>query len=846
MNFLQIAGKDIRSILKNRIIRVSIIAIIIVPLLYSLLYLDAFWDPYSRLENMPIAVVNLDKGSEVDGEKVNYGQGIVDNLEENKIVGWKFVSKEEAKRGLEGNDYYAIFEISEDFSDNVVSAKEGIPTQAGLKFISNEKKNFLASQINTKVESELKAKVVSTITENYVKVAFDNLYTVKDGMVAAAEGSGQINDGLTTLNGKVPQLVNGVTQLKDGSDKLYNGQNVFGNGITELYNGVGKQLQPGVIAINSGLSALNGNVPVLSNGISDLYAGTIKLVDGTTAARSGSQELAYGTQNLYTGYTTKIYPSITQLSNGVKDIDTALTNNKDSINKLKTAASELTAASNQIKVGSSSIKIGYTNVEAGVNQLISGVDVTKQTMESVSTDLIEALSSTDDRSKDTKIMLALKKLQDYKTANDKTDSKIQSIKSGMSSLDTGFSQFDSFVNKYTDGVNNFAEGTTSLVNSVGSVQAGVTQINGGLSQLQTSLANEFGPGLNKVNTGVSSLNDGLGVINDGSIKINDGLTTIQAKTPDLTEGVTKLYNGSNQLLAGVNNVYDGTSKLASGSKELVDGQGRLKDGVNTLQSKIPDLKDGVSKLYDGTSELSTSLSDGAKKLDGGLVNSSEDMAKFISSPVEMEIAPINPVPNYGTGFAPYFMNLSLWIGAIMMFFVISAKTDEYENTSRFSKAFGKFLSFGFIGVIQAALVGIVLIVFLGLSPGNIPLYFGLLVFCSLVFVSIVQFLISLFGDAGRLLSIIYLILQLTACAGTFPLELVPGLFKILNPFMPFTYAVDALREVCSATVINYGIIGKDVLILGLFLVLFLGGSILFKHTGDKIQAIIEGKKAEAV
>jgi putative membrane protein len=190
------------------------------------------------------------------------------------------------------------------------------------------------------------------------------------------------------------------------------------------------------------------------------------------------------------------------------------------------------------------------------------------------------------------------------------------------------------------------------------------------------------------------------------------------------------------------------------------------------------------------------------------------------------------------------MNLSLWIGAIMMFFVISPKTDEYEGTSRVHKALGKFLSYAFIGVLQAVLVGVA-VLFLGLKPGNTPLYFGMLIFCSLVFISIVQFLISLFGDAGRLLSIVFLILQLTACAGTFPLELVPSLFKVLNPFMPFTYAVEAFREICSASVMNYGIIAKDILVLGIFLVVFLGSSIIFKHAGDKITAVIEGKKEQA-
>ena len=90
MNFLKVAWRDISSIFKNRFMRVSVTAIIIVPLLYSLLYLYAFWNPYSRLTDMPVAVVNLDKGTMKDGAEVNYGKDIADKLKDSTKVGWRF------------------------------------------------------------------------------------------------------------------------------------------------------------------------------------------------------------------------------------------------------------------------------------------------------------------------------------------------------------------------------------------------------------------------------------------------------------------------------------------------------------------------------------------------------------------------------------------------------------------------------------------------------------------------------------------------------------------------------------------------------------------------------------
>ena len=224
MNFLKVAWRDISSIFKNRFIRVSVTAIIIVPLLYSLLYLYAFWDPYSRLSDMPVAVVNLDKGTMKDGTNVSYGKDVADKLKDNTKVGWRFLTNiDEAKKGLEGTKYYAMFVIPEDFSSKVLSAKDRKPEKANILYSANEKKNFLAAQINGKVLGELKAEITKTISNEYTKVTFDSLYDVKDGMQKATDGSKELKDGIATLNDKIPELSDGVSKLNDGAGKLNSG-----------------------------------------------------------------------------------------------------------------------------------------------------------------------------------------------------------------------------------------------------------------------------------------------------------------------------------------------------------------------------------------------------------------------------------------------------------------------------------------------------------------------------------------------------------------------------------------------------------------------------------------------
>ena len=816
MNFLKIAGKDIKSIFKNRFIRVSVIAIIVVPLLYSLLYLDAFWDPYARLSELPVAVVNLDKGSNLDDEKVNYGEDVVDNLKNDRKLNWQFVTNEEADEGLEEDGYYAKFVIPEDFSKSVIAGKSGTPQVSNFKFVSNEKKNFLAAQINSQVEGLLKEQIVSTISNQYVTIAFENLYEVKDGLVEAADGSKQLYDGMSELNEKVPMLEDGTKQLAEGSYQLNDGQS---------------KLNSAVSAVSTGLGTLSDKIPTLSNGVDQLYNGSTELKNGVLTAKDGSEQLANGSKSLYFAFNETIYPSVKKLQSGANELSLALESGKGNIEKLNEGAVALKEASDKISQSSSAVKDGYGQIKSGVDELIGGVNASSQTMTSVSEDLVKAMQSTDEKEKNTNIMAAVQKLQALQEASKDMPEKLTELKNGSEYLNGKLNEFDGGIKEYTGKVKEFATGTTSLTGSVSEVSNGINQISGGLNSLENGLnestPGSFGNGLKAVSDNMSVLNDGLYKLNGGASQISEGLNSLKSNVPELSQGVTALYSGSKEIIVG--------------SNALVDGQSKLNTGINELSAKVPELKDGVTKLHDGSEELKDKLDEGAKEIESGLVNSPETMGEFVGEPVQMNSEPINPIPNYGTGFAPYFIALSLWIGAIMMFFVIPSKTDDDENTSKFDKVVGKFLSFAFIGILQAILVSVV-VMMLGLEPRSVPLYIGLTIFFSFVFISIIQCLIFLLGDAGRLLGIVLLILQLTACAGTFPLELVPNFFKVLNPFMPFTYVVESLREVISATVIDYSIITKDVVILAIVLVVFLTISVVFKNAGEKLQAIIEGKK----
>lgn len=807
MNFLKIAGKDIKSIFKNRFIRISVIAIIVVPLLYSLLYLDAFWDPYARVKDMTIAVVNEDGGALLDGKKVNYGEDVVENLKSNEDVSWEFTSNEKADEGLENEGYYAKFVIPEGFSKNIVAAKEGKPQVADLEFVCNEKKNFLAAQINSQVKNVLKEEIVSTVSNNYVTVAFDSLYKAKDGLVKASDGSNELYKGIGQLNDKVPMLVEGANKLGDGATQLKDGQG---------------ELNSGIKSISNGLSEVNSKVPELGSGVDKLYDGSQELKNGLGTAANGAGALTAGSKSLYSAFNTTIYPNVNLLKDGANELNGRLKAGESDVKKLKEGGEGLKTASE------SGINKGYQSVTDGVNELISGINTSSEKMKDISESVLAAVQSNPEVAKDPNIQAALANIQALSKETSETPKKIQALQAGTK-------EFGNKLGGYNGKVNEFATGTLALIGNVNNIGAGISKISGGLNALEAGInentEGSFGYGLKSVSDNMSDLNSGINKLNSGSSEINGGLGELRSNVPTLSGGIQALYNGSNQLVEG--------------SNKLVDGQNQLSTGVTELTNKVPELEDGVGKLYKGSNELATGLKDGAGEMKAGLINSSEEMGDFVSAPINMKNEPINHVPNYGTGFAPYFISLSLWIGAIMMFFVISAKTDDDFGLSKFDKVVGKYLSFGFIGLLQAILVSVV-VLGLGLNPTSTVMYFTSIIFLSLVFIAIIQCLISLFGDAGRLLGIVLLILQLTACAGTFPLEIVPKFFKVINPYMPFTYSVELLREVISATTINYSVVGKDFLILGVVLLVFLTISVVFKDAGENLQNIIEGRKNKSV
>lgn len=643
-----------KAAFKKYKIAAVVAAVIILPLAYSYLYLWAFWDPYSHLNDLPIAVVNVDKGATIGNEFKNIGNEVIDELKANDDVKWVFTTPEEAAKGLDNRQYYGEVVFPENFTEQIATVDSPDKIQGLFLYKINEKRNFLAGQVMNRVAIELKDKITKNVSKEIVKKMTDEMKTLPDSLTELNDGLKKIDDGSRTLYEKMGDLMSG--------------QKKFGDGISSLDTGLQGAVS-GSVQLKDGANALNGGLTKLSGGLTELNA------------------------------------NMPKLQGGAEGLETGLKTFNESIQK-------------------------YTT---GTTQYIDGVNKSSEATAAIAASLQKYVAAHPEAMKDANIQTILKVMEAGKDGSAKLKAAGDTLKASAQPL--------------TEGSDKLAAGSTQL-------KAGLTA---------AALA--------------------VGQLADGS--------------KALSEGATKLADGTVTLNKGLVAAKLGTSQLVDNSGKLLDGEKKIREGINKLEKGVDEASTGVGEAVDKANSK---------------VKNIDQVDVFVSDPVKMQDEKVNPIPDYGTAFTPYFVSLSLWVGALMMFFAIYLDQNvRFRRKQNNSKGIVRFLAYTGIGVAQAAVVAFVLMNSLHLTVKSVGLFYLSCIVISLAFVSIMRFLLVHIGDVGKFLGVLFLILQLTACGGTFPMELVPQFFQDINPYMPMTYSVNVLKEVISG--IDYNYLNENMLVL---------------------------------
>ncbi|MEC2390570.1 phage infection protein [Bacillus thuringiensis serovar shandongiensis] len=889
MKWNQLLRKEFTEIMKSKKILIPIIAVLFVPILYAGMFLWAFWDPYEQLDDLPVAVVNLDKGAVFDGKPIEVGKGLVDNLKDNTSFKWEFVSEKEAKKGMEGRKYYMLVRIPDDFSSNATTLLKDDPKPLNLEYIPNESLNFLSSQIGGTAIEKIKGEVASTLTKTYAEKMFDSIQDVSKGLADGAEGasklhdgsselhdgSSKVTDGLHTLQGKSGEMKDGVGKLFDGSGKVTAGLNTLNGKTGEMQIGIGK-LVDGSGKVTDGLHVLNSNA-----GIGKLVDGSGKVTDGLITLNSKTGEMQKGIDELHDG-SEKVTGGLNKLVSKSGELKTGTTDLSNGMGKLAEGQSQLEKGSQEIQKGLQDLNSNVQKSAAGleemqskvpsilntVNEKIDGaganVNQLNELTQSTAGDAKNAAQEVANLQKQIESLPKeyQEQLQPFITTAVKSTVTVQQkaagVAGGTNKLNEEVKQLTGEIHQTTNGLQNklpnpagvktlaggvekltnaqnefvskfhgfgegldkakigadkLKDGSVQLIDGVTQLQSGSGKVTAGLGQLSAG-ANQMAGGVNQLADGSSQVTGGLGTLSVGVTKLADGSSQVTGGLDTLSAGANQMAGGVNQLANGSDQVTTGLSTLSTGSTQLIDGVNKLADGSGKVT-------DGLVKVNDGSGELAEKLGEGAEKT--GEVKGTNKTFDMFANPVKVKTEKLAEVPNYGTGFTPYFLSLGLFVGALLLSIVYPLRDTVGVPKSGFSWFISKFGVLLSVGIIQAIVADVILLFGLGVEVQSIPYFILFSIVTSLAFIALIQCLVTAFGDAGRFIAIITLIIQLTTSAGTFPLELIPKFLQPFNTWLPMTYSVSGLKAVVSSGDFNF--MWQNIGILMIFIVVLSLGTI---------------------
>ena len=521
-----------------------------------------------------------------------------------------------------------------------------------------------------------------------------------------------------------------------------------------------------VSSLSESLISVPERLAMLSSGALKLEEGAFSLSSGIDTLNDKYNDFNFGINSLYDGSVN--------LANGLEKVS-------GGVDSLMAGSNAIDAGVNQISSllsstdlsGLDSLVSGIDSLNTGVNGetgLVKGVSGYVNGASSLANGIISLDSNIDS--------MILKYSTDLSNCSDEVScaqlmgaiGSLQQIKASINVPD----------NSLVSGANLVVSSGDGLVNGVNVVGAGVSALSGASADISS------------IGAGISSLKSNMAIVASGTSNLNSGIS-------ELNNGISSLYSGSVSLSNGLSSLNSGSVQIKSALDSLSSGSTTLYNGVSTLRSSVDD-------------SISSSRAD-LSKLDG--------LSDFVSNSVVINEVPVNSVDSYGIAFGPFFMSIALWVGSLMLFIVL-----YYDSSDRFRllsrNADNKFLrSFCYLGLacLQGILLGLLLMIGLDLSITNYFLYFISLILVACFFESIMEFLIVNFGDIGKFLSLILLVLQLAAAGGTFPIETVSHEFRFLNLFLPMKYSCDLFKE--GIISIEGTLLSKSLLVIVLWFIVLL-------------------------
>lgn len=883
-----------KSLWRNKILMIVLVFIIAIPAIYTTLFLGSMWDPYGKLDELPVAVVNLDEPVEYEGETLNVGQKLVDKLKEDGSLCFNFTDADQAERGLKNGTYYMVITVPKNFSENATTLMDTVPKKMELDYKTNPGTNYIAMKMSETALEKIKTSVAQEVTKTYAETIFDKISEAGDGMKDAADGAGEIYDGTEKLS-------DGNKTISDNLKTLSEGTLTFKDGTSELKVGLSSYLD--------GVNQLSDGSTTLANGATTLLTGALKLNEGANSLSDGTKTLTSGTATLESGAKT--------LESGLKTYTDGVKQANDGAAALNANSSALTAGAQQLTAGNEQLSSGSAQILGGLNQMSSTVksglpsedkitelsggldtysaaigkmnDELQNTslpseeelaaLNAVKTDLTNSLTNAGDNAKSLYVLAAqlqasgdlqtaaqVKEIADSLAANVTTAAndataisavfeQVTPSLSKVTELKSGVAQLNENKELVLDGAKTAVNGMYSGLANVSyaldtQIIPGMSTLDGGISQVSDG-AKSLSSGLTAYTSGVAQVGSGLTQLNDNSAQLNSGATQLSSGASQLASGAKTLDSGADELKSGTKTLADGTKTLDDGTKTLTNGfatltanNSKLTSGANQLADGAVTLNDGAGQLYDGSITLGNGLSDlkdGANTLKAGLEdgqktideNKGDDAVyEMISSPVKSNETKISNVENNGHAMAAYMMCVGLWVLCIAFCIMYPLTEHHGEIKSGFSWWLSKAGVAYLVALVSAyAMIGS-LQLFLHFEPTELLNTFLVAGITAIAFMSILYFFNVWLGKVGSFLMLIFMVVQLAGSAGTYPIEISGDFVATIHKWLPFSYAVDAFRGTISG---NGNILEVTIVLLSIAVIFTLLTIMMFNIRAKMIK-----------
>ena len=481
--------------------------------------------------------------------------------------------------------------------------------------------------------------------------------------------------------------------------------------------------------------------------------------------------------------------------------------------------------------GASTLHDGLGRLQSGAQTYVGGVKQLAINQQS----LAGGLAQLSDGSR--KLQAGLGQLSN----NLPTESQLSQLSDGMKQLQSGINQLNASVSNPSPALvaqqNKVKTDAQTLAQTMQASAPDLLAAGGTLQTLGTQAAasgsnsttislpqiSNISRAFTKTQTIITQTTTLLGDLQVLTQQLSAQQTQLQAGVSALNNGVNQLtpnaitaFNGYNSVRFANNQLLAGSASLTNGLSEAKSGSQKLANGASLLESRSGALIDGTSQLASGADTLANKLADASNRIK--IQPTGATTQQQIANPVKSEVTEKGNVPNYGYALSPYVLSLSLFVGAIVLNVIYPIRKTFSEQESAIRWWLSKASVAGVAAFMQATILMLVMVFFLGLTPEHPAHFIGAIYLTSFAYMSIVSLLVIVLDNPGRFLAMVLLVLQLGSSEGTFPIQTANGFFQAINPLVPMTYSIRALRQAISGGLDNAFYGGSMWVLVGFLLV----------------------------